>query len=418
MQIEADLTVPAQIRAQPAVDVRALSMRKKVVGTRLQPCRPSSAGLITAAVAVLIGCACASAQQNSVDIGQSWPDRRPLGQIIFAQSGNISDTNLNGWVNGGPNALGVAGFQADILSRVNNTISNVQQIHGQGIIIWDITGCGKTTPALRNEAFLGDPRFLDPKGSGLTVQTAYGPYVPPNSPLGQNGLEPAMNAIADEIFAAMRSAGLIPGICIKAEKVSVNAQGDLDGSVSDDGELVYDTTANQLADLDAKLTYAYNRWGCKIFYVDSNVAAEDVYSAQQVQNNPTFAPAWVYTQLRLRHPDCLICPEEAYPGAFQSSDPAINDPPYQYSRTTARYTELRDPWQGPWITSKESAAVPDAFTLICVSDMGTTDPVDQPDVVTALRNNQCILLAAAWSNSISDIALVINFETAAGVNGF
>jgi hypothetical protein len=181
---------------------------------------------------------------------------------------------------------------------------------------------------------------------------------------------------------------------------------------------VYDTTANQLADLDAKLTYAYNRWGCKIFYVDSDVAAEDVYSAQQAQNNPTFAPAWVYTQLRLRHPDCLICPEEAYPGAFQSSDPAINDPPDQYSRTTARYTELRNPWQGPWITSKESAAVPDAFTLICVSDMGTTDPVDQPDVVTALRNNQCILLADAWSNSISDIALVINFETAAGVNGF
>src|ERR1700730_6459779 len=173
MYIKADITVPAQIRAQPAADIRTLSARKKVIGTRLQPSRPSSAGLVTATAAVLIGCACASAQQNSVDIGQSWPDRRPLGKIAFAQSEDISDTNLNGWVNGGPSNLGVAAFQEDILSRVNTAIQSTIRMHGQGIIIWDIAGCGKTTPSLPNQQYLGDPRFLDPKGAGLTVQTAY-----------------------------------------------------------------------------------------------------------------------------------------------------------------------------------------------------------------------------------------------------
>src|ERR1700730_13857553 len=111
------------------------------------------------------------------DIGKSWPDRRPMGRIIFAQVAKISDTNLNGWDNGGPNALGVSAFQQNILSWVNTAIGNVIRMHGQGIIIWDITGCGKTTLPLVNEAYLGDPRFLDARGAGLTSATAYSPYV-------------------------------------------------------------------------------------------------------------------------------------------------------------------------------------------------------------------------------------------------
>ena len=350
------------------------------------------------------------------DIGKTWTDRRPIGKLTLAQIESISDTNLNGWMNGGPVNLGTTAFQKDILSRVNNTIQNTSKMHGQGLLIWDIAGCGKSTPALPSQEYLGDPRFLDPKGAGLTVRTAYSPYVPPASKLGQQGLEPAMNAIADQIFSAVRAAGLIPGVCLRAQRVTVNSAGDLDGTAGHGG-LRYDTTANQLADIDAKLTYAHNRWGCRIFYIDSNVASEDVYSAQRAQNNPTFAPAWVYTQLRLRHPDCLICPEQAYPGAFQSSRLGINDPAYQYSRTTARYTELRNPWQGPWISSDESAAVPEAFTLINVADRGATDPAEKVQVLNALQANQCILLSDAWAEG-DGITLVINFQKAAGVNGF
>jgi hypothetical protein len=121
------------------------------------------------------------------DIGKSWPDRRPIGRIIFAQSKNISTSNLNGWVNGGPNAKGVAAFQQDILSRFNTAVANVTRMHGQGIIIWDIAGSGKGTSALPSEEYLGDPRFLDPKGSSLSVQTAYSPYVPPRYDLCLNG---------------------------------------------------------------------------------------------------------------------------------------------------------------------------------------------------------------------------------------
>jgi hypothetical protein len=354
------------------------------------------------------------------DIGKSWPDRRPLGRVIFAQVANISDTNLNGWNNGGPDAIGVSAFQQNILSLVNAAIANVISMHGQGVIIWDITGCGKTTPALWNESYLGDPRFLDPTSAGLTVSTTFRPYVPPTSPLGLNGIEPAMNAIADQVFASIRSADLKAGICLRAEKVYVNTTGDLDGQQGayGDDQPIYGTTLNQLADLDAKLTYAYKRWGCRIFYVDSNACAQDIMLSQQNQLNPTESPAWIYTQLYLRHPDCVIFPEEHYNTSCTfAGPPVINDPPYQYERVASRYTELDYQWQSPFLQSDELAAVPDAFTLISVSNIGSSDPADSTNVIAALQNNRCILMANAWYDD-PGIMLLNNWQVQAHVNGF
>jgi hypothetical protein len=342
-----------------------------------------------------------------------------LGRIIFAQQGKITASNLNGWNNGGPNALGVAAFQQDILSRVNQAVANTQNMHGQGIVIWDITGCGKTTLALMDESYLGDPRFLDPEGAGLTVPTSHSPYVPATSALGLHGIEPAMKAIAKQIFAAIRSEGLQAGICVRAEKAYVDANGNLDGShgLYGDNQPTYDAVLNQLADLDAKITYAYKNWDCRIFYVDSNAASQDVIPAQQKQLNPTVAPAWVYSLLNIRHPDCVIFPEEHYNASFTFSNPAINDPNYQYERVASRYTQLDNQWQHPFLNADELATVPDAFTLICVSNMGSSDLADTPDVITALQNNRCILMADAWYND-PGITLVHYWQTQAGVNGF
>ncbi|MBV9275354.1 MAG: hypothetical protein JO333_15765 [Verrucomicrobia bacterium] len=359
----------------------------------------------------------ASAEGNTaVNIGTSWPDRRPIGRIIFAAPTHITPANINGWENGGPKVIGAVAFRQDILARVSTSIANVKKMRGQGIIIWDITGCGKTSWKLPHEQYLGDPRFLDPKGSGLTVKTAYGPYVPPGSALGIRGIEQSMNSIANKIFASIRSAGLACGVAIRAEKVSVNSEGQLDGSVND-GELIYDTVTHQLADLDAKLVYAYNRWGCRIFYVDSNAASQELISAQQMQCNPTWAPAWLYTELHRRHPDCVIFPEEIYTGSFKFSSAGINDPAYQYERAASRYTELRNQWQSPFVGSNETAAVPDTFTLICASNIGSSDPADTPKIIAALQAHRCILMADVWHND-PGITLIKIWQTDAGVNGF
>jgi hypothetical protein len=362
----------------------------------------------------------ASAQQNSLDVGQSWPDRRPLGRIIFARSEAISDTNLNGWANGGPSNLGVAAFQADILGQVNNAIHYTQQMHGQGIIIWDVNGCGCTNLRFGNVQYLGDPRFLAPFAGGLTVQNSYSPYVPSNSPLGLNGVEPAMDAIADQAFTAIRSAGLRCGVCIRAQKIEMSGN-DIENAYTSTNlgsELYYDTIFNQLADLDAKLTYAYSRWGCRIFYVDSNTSSDDVTPLLQNQLNPTFSPAYVYTQLHLRHPDCLIFPEQTFDGAFVDASLGISDPPYQYLKVASRYSSFSPvSSMAPFLSSSELTAVPDAFTLISCANLGTSDTTDTPNVIYALQHNQCILMAEAWYNS-PGITLIINWQTSAGVNGF
>jgi hypothetical protein len=330
---------------------------------------------------------------------------------------NETASNLQGWMNGGPNTLGVVAFQQDILARVSQTISNVISMHGQGIIIWDITGGGSTNITLGSQSYLGDPRFLSPAASGLTVHSAFGPYVPPTSALGLDGLEPAIDAIADQVFAAIRSAGLTCGVALRAQKVNVDSNGRL-VPIPGSGEAQYDTVSAQLADQDAKLTYAYKRWGCRLFYVDSNQASRDVTPVLQAQALPTWAPAWAYTQLYLRHPDCVLFPEEHYDGAFHfSGPPVINDPSYQYESVASRYTELRNPWQGPFLDSGELSAVPDAFTLIDVDNVGSSDPADTPNVIAALKNRQCILMADSWYSSWG-VGLVINWQTAAGVNGF
>lgn len=190
-------------------------------------------------------------------------------------------------------------------------------IGGQGIIIWDITGSGSTNFSTGHESYLGDPRFLNPVSSGLTVSTAYSPFVPPASALGINGIEPAMEAIADSLFTSIRNSGLKCGVALRAQKVNVDGSGNLvpSGTLGSH-QPNYNTIANQLADLDAKITYAYNRWGCRMFYVDSNAPSNDVYSALQLATIQTTTPAYVYTQLAIRHPDCLIIPEQYFNSAF------------------------------------------------------------------------------------------------------
>ena len=357
---------------------------------------------------------------KNANIGSTWTDRRPIGRIIFAQRAKATATNLNGWNNGGPGTIGVAAFQADIMALVNNAISNTLSLNGQGIIIWDITGDGCTNLALSDEYYLGDPRFLSPVSAALTVPNSYNPFVAPTSKLGIDGIEPAMNAIADEVFAAIRSAGLKCGVALRAEKVYVNSNGDLDGSggVTGEDQVSYDTILNQLADLDAKLSYAYNRWGCRMFYVDSNAASNDVLASLRAELDPTWSPAWLYTQLRSLHPDCVLFPEEHFNGAFTYSGPySINDPAYQYERMASRYTELDNQWQSPFIDSGDLAAVPDSFTLISCANMGTSDPADTPNVVYALQHNQAILMADVWWNDPS-ITLVRNWQAQAAAKAF
>jgi hypothetical protein len=52
-----------------------------------------------------------------------------------------------------------------------------------------------------------------------------------------------------------------------------------------------------------------------------------------------------------------------------------------------------------------------------VSNIGSSDPADSTNVIAALQNNRCILMANAWYDD-PGIMLLNNWQVQAHVNGF
>jgi hypothetical protein len=304
--------------------------------------------------------------------GQRWADNRPIGQLILADWHKFTPTNPNGWqlTGGGPKDIGLTTWQSKMLAIARNSARNIINAGGQGVIVWDIAGICQTPGNHGSEQYIGDPRVLDPVGAGLT-QPGSITYVPPDNYLVTNpgGPAPEMNEIADKFMQIFKTVGLKVGVALRAQHLNIDS-----GShgLTGGDELAYDTVPHLLADLDAKLTYAYNRWGCRLFYVDSNVAPADVSDALAMQGNARYAPAHVYTQLHARHPDCLICPEELiYSSTFFFPALGINDPPYQYLRVCQPYQELRLKPAGQAFLDVDPdvlLAVPGAWFLINCSE--------------------------------------------------
>src|ERR1700730_247494 len=170
-------------------------------------------------VAALIALTIFGSTNAIAAIWQTWTDRRPIGQLILASEEAWTTSNLNGWWNGGPSSLGLAGFQSNILALAKTSAQNITNAGGQGVVIWDITGLASTPGSGGDQAYIGDPRFLDPVGAGLTRPGAI-TFVPPgNYVITNRGCAPEMNAIADLVFATFRNKGIKVGICLRAQKV-------------------------------------------------------------------------------------------------------------------------------------------------------------------------------------------------------
>jgi hypothetical protein len=97
-------------------------------------------------------------------------------------------------------------------------------------------------------------------------------------------MEPAI----DEYFRAFSDAGLRTGICIRPQLPVRAAYADGVRQIE---------AADPAAVLNAKISYAEKRWGCTLFYVDSN-------------GDPNVPlPVTVFQDLVAKHPDVLLIPE-------------------------------------------------------------------------------------------------------------
>lgn len=194
-------------------------------------------------------------------MGARWPDRRPIGMLFLASDGHVSATNPRGWFNdekldvtgkGGPEQ-----FKKELLEYAATSITNLQRLGAQGVIVWDVEG--EQFP--HKISFIGDPRLTD-------------------------WMAPEMAPVVNEFFKRFRDAGLRVGVTIRPQQIAFDNGLPRQAPVLDITEVLRD-----------KIDFARTNWGATMFYIDSN---DGLWRPDEV------------IQLRLlakERPDVLLIPE-------------------------------------------------------------------------------------------------------------
>lgn len=203
----------------------------------------------------------------------NWPDRRPIGRIFLAgMTTPVPPNNPRRFFAYDPNinvftTEGLEYFRTKMLTIADGIITTTAYHNAQGIVVWDIDGQAV------GPIYYGDPTKI----ATLAPEMEY-----------QGGHDAK---IVDEFFAKLTEAGLRVGVCIRSQILTWNEQGQIWQQVEPvDEQEVIDT-------LDAKISYAKNRWGCTLFYIDS-IANSGKATSQTLK------------VLQEAYPDILLIPEQ------------------------------------------------------------------------------------------------------------
>lgn len=207
----------------------------------------------------------------------TWKDHRPIAALFLANSNMKWLTNPRGWFNDKSLDIttpkGLSEFHDRLMQLADDNIRIMKDMDAQGMIVWDPEGGEYPHPT----TYLGDPRSL-PK---------------------------EMDTIADEYFKKFRDAGFRTGICIRPQRPVRPAYGD---TVF---QLTLQDPGDRKTNVNGKIAEAQKRWGCTIFYLDSNSywyddpfiqGIKQGYSGKVLDDN-------LLRQLMELHPDILLIPE-------------------------------------------------------------------------------------------------------------
>ena len=291
-----------------------------------------------------------------------WSDRRPIGELFMTNptSAWIPDTNANPRnYTVAPNidihtASGLAAFQTAVLAYADNAIAILKSVGAQGAIVWDLEG----------QQFPQDGGGGPARCGGTPGHMSYA-----GAPDMLAQLSPEMNGIADEFFKKFTGAGLRCGVTLRPQTPV------LAGSQSMQNWCPTSNGSSAASVLIEKAQYAYKRWGCTLFYVDSDGGPSD-----------SLAPS-VWAAINHTMPDVLFIPENIW----------MKD---------AAYTA---PLASFWATYKPLHTPPDVRTIwpgsamvTYIGDAPNHDLANNPDnpdqwaeFVDAVRNGD-ILSFRAW----------------------
>ena len=240
-----------------------------------------------------------------------WPDRRPIGELFLSDPakkarGEKEPNPRNYTLAKGIDVRtedGKRRFREALLAYADQAVQRMKQHNAQGVLVWDLEGQQFPQPT----SFIGDPTLL-------------------------TKLSPEMNAAADDFFRRFTQAGLRCGMTIRPQRLDLSGSAPRQRSGSSD---------DAAASLVKKIQYAQKRWGCTMFYVDSDGGPNDAT-----------APS-VFAEVLKQAPGVLIIPENIWPKDYAYTAP--------FASFTAPYKPLHTP---PEIL----AIWPHAFTVTYVGD--------------------------------------------------
>ena len=222
-----------------------------------------------------------------------WPDRRPIASIFVAGGGNLPQpSNPRGYRFARKLDLrtdeGREKFPEKALEFADKCVNVGEKMGAQGIVVWNLEGQEYKHPI----TYLGDPRSLPPE----------------------------MEAVADAFFQKFNDAGLRTGLTIRPSRPLRPAYDDQVEHVS------WSSPVRYMRNLHRKIAYAKERWGCSIFYIDSNLRwSQDPFAFPGLDGSGYSAmiDERSLAELQRRHPDVLLVPEHESMGSYAYAAPYV-----------------------------------------------------------------------------------------------
>jgi hypothetical protein len=279
-----------------------------------------------------------------------WRDRGPIAMLMLASQdvGRRSPKNPRGWLNDPTIDVttpdGRAIFKDRLLAWADRSVAYCRWCGAQGVVVWDVEG-EQFGPLV----YVGDPRIV-------------------------TKLAPEFDAAADEFFKRFTAAGLKTGVCIRPSRI--------DPRDDSKGGLPWRHTHmafDPVREMSDKIACAKKRWGCTLYYVDSNVTY--AFGGRQEELAGRQPESWVmranqFRRLAESHPDILIIPE------FQADG---------YYSHVSGYKELRGGFAST--SRRVLLAYPQAFSVINLADGKIQER--RAELVAAVKRGD-ILMFRGW----------------------
>ncbi len=252
----------------------------------------------------------------------AWNDRRPIGELFLTNptSTPLPDSSPNPRNYNFAKAIdihseaGKLAFRSELLTYADRAVRLLKSMNAQGALVWDLEGQQFPQP---DPSYAGDPTQL-------------------------RKLAPEMDAVADQFFKRFTDAGLKCGLTIRPQRL------ELSKAPPHQQDLASDAQAKAMIE---KMSYAKKRWGCTMFYVDSDGGPNDAT-----------APS-VFAAVANALPGVLIIPENIWPKD------------YAYTAPLASFTAPYKPLHTPAVAQ---AIWPQAFTVTYVGDAPNGDLKKDP----------------------------------------